>query len=741
MPRNLLEGIIELPGNNEQPARNNEGPQDLLSGMGLSPKSEQQSIWNDIKGFPGRVGENIQGLVEPFVTSPEGAADNTQMNKLSKNTGMDPIFNLLRSKAADEVSGVIQQQLADPQRAWQNQSQGAMSGINTAAQIPANISRYFESRGGLPEGYTDDSWMQSLADSSNKALDNTTKQLQGAGLLRPEGDPSQPGDALTQGAFDFALFLGAGLPGIGMHAIGKNEDPLAAMAGPKIIQNAPAIGRAGKQIAKQGADKLVKTPAKWAGKKAVETSKKVADKFREPLTKAEESYNKDIKSFNDSLEKMEAKHAGSLEKPQKLIEMQEKEIGQLKDSMLEINNEQISVGKQYDNAQKNVETIVKETSPKDISRARVETAKTMKSAHKDIRAEGHKMYEDYSKSDAGQRSIKVESKVDPRKIGNITNADHIGQKSKALMDKVLGKAKKTPSNQRVSSSGAPRPEWEVTEGSHRVGDYVTLSKDLRDISSGLSRDMKAPNTKIAERNALIGQKAEVNALRAKVDKAILDSTSKAEAAAYQKIQDHWRTKVTPWDEKSVLSNALDNNPSMKSKNLMEALSKEGIPDLVDALVKREDFSRAVSAQDMAGMNVKTLSGVKKLSENLSGDLGRTLGPEKTALLEAQVRRVLQSDEMIAKMKGELVQKGVSKAEAQRRMDGLKKDLKKQQEVNDSELRKFKDEKVSKESASKDKLEAAKQQHSGKAAVAKAAAFGLGVGKGSWALLKFVTGQG
>ncbi len=428
----------------------------------------------------------------------------------------------------------------------------------------------------------------------------------------PRFEEEAEADALAKQLIPSFLAAPGGIPALMGQQLGAEENPFTPLAIP---------------VAQQG----IKTGI-GAAKQVPKVAKKGAEIVKEPFKKMAEKSN-------------------------------------LEKGILESKKGKFDAEQQKNVAQETIEKVMKEhlNEPADISRVNV--AKDLAQAGKELRKTGSDMYQEFNNGKWGQKRVfePIQPEFFDKQYPIPRNA--LSETTQKLFDKTFGTYAETMKRNPLTG----QMEFSVNKQAKApaVSDYINLQKHLRDEAYSFRKRASAQDKPKGEADILHGYAKALENLRNDIDQKIKGTLPEKQQVKYQGIQNFWKDYVEPFKESSTLSNVSSTHPSVRTNKILESLDKEGYKALKDALLNNEKVAESIGKHDLRSVNIKNPDALGKMLES---DLGKTLSPELREGLKANFEILMDNEKTIKALEAKLKKDGLSKSEADKKLSKYKKFL-------------------------------------------------------------------
>lgn len=286
--------------------------------------------------------------------------------------------------------------------------------------------------------------------------------------------------------------------------------------------------------------------------------------------------------------------------------------------------------------QKNeLETILNNYVPESKSNAKYLVSNELKKAKEEIKTHYSNLYENFNKSEAGQKN--VNSPISIKNFKDETGLDikNLSPETKKMVESVIGKEVKadiTPDVNLVSAATgkpiAPQPS-KFLQAKPKVSEYINLSKQLRD-EIYLNKSAAKQADTVARKQRYKSAAEKLQNFKNVVDEKIKKSLSPEEWDSYLKIQEGYKNHVVPFTEVNLLENATDKFPVVPD-NFHEKLSGQGVNELMNLLKNNfPDLVHSISKHDLRNVANKSAD---ELDSLLKSDFGQ--------FIHKDIKRVIQ----------------------------------------------------------------------------------------------------
>ena len=235
----------------------------------------------------------------------------------------------------------------------------------------------------------------------------------------------------------------------------------------------------------------------------------------------------------------------------------------------------------------------KEFTGASASTAKAELAESLKKVTGDISENLSKRYEEFSESPAGKRTIS--EPIDTKHLSKQYELP-----TQALSKETLGMLKREPT----------------------VNNYIDAWRQVRDEASH-ARKLSRGDIPYGKKQAYVENAKSLEKLADDLNNKARKSLSSEEAANFDALQKDYKNLKIPM-RKSTIKKAIAEHPEISTKNFNASMSKIGVPELKDILLKDSNFREKLAKHDLMDLDV---TNTKKLQRVLEGDTGKAL-PEK-----------------------------------------------------------------------------------------------------------------
>lgn len=270
----------------------------------------------------------------------------------------------------------------------------------------------------------------------------------------------------------------------------------------------------------------------------------------------------------------------------------------------------------------------KEFTGTSASTAKAELAESLKKVTSDISENLSKRYEEFSKSPAGKRTIS--EPIDTKQLSKQYELP-----TQALSKETLGMLKREPT----------------------VNNYIDTWRQVRDEASH-ARKLSRGDISFGKKQAYIENAKSLEKLADDLNNKARKSLSSEETANFDALQKDYKNLKIPM-RKSTIKKAIAEHPEISTKNFNASMSKIGVPELKDILLKDSNFREKLAKHDLMDLDV---TNTKKLQQVLEGDTGKALPEKQFKELNEHLKDAQEQQKAIEQAKIDLAKYGLEKSE-------------------------------------------------------------------------------
>ena len=270
----------------------------------------------------------------------------------------------------------------------------------------------------------------------------------------------------------------------------------------------------------------------------------------------------------------------------------------------------------------------KEFTGTSASTAKAELAESLKKVASDISENLSKRYEEFSESPAGKRTIS--EPIDTKQLSKQYELP-----TQALSKETLGMLKREPT----------------------VNNYIDTWRQVRDEASH-ARKLSRGDISFGKKQAYVENAKSLEKLADDLNNKARKSLSSEETANFDALQKDYKNLKIPM-RKSTIKKAIAEHPEISTKNFNASMSKIGVPELKDILLKDSNFREKLAKHDLMDLDV---TNTKKLQQVLEGDTGKALPEKQFKELNEHLKDAQEQQKAIEQAKIDLAKYGLEKSE-------------------------------------------------------------------------------